>query len=91
MVLEIVRATYVEGYKIEIEFSCGTTRTIDFRMFLEQSRNPMTKKYLDLNEFRKFKVEYGDLTWNDYELCFPIMDLYEDNIVKFAPSTVSAA
>jgi len=23
---------------------------------------------------------YGDIVWNDYELCFPILDLYEGNI-----------
>jgi hypothetical protein len=42
----------------------------------------MTRKFLDINEFKKFKIEYGDLVWNDYELCFPIIDLYEDNILK---------
>ena len=42
----------------------------------------MTRKFLDINEFKKFKIEYGDLVWNDYEMCFPIIDLYEDNILK---------
>ena len=40
----------------------------------------MIKKYLNPDEFKKFTIEYGDLTWNDYDLCFPIADLYEGKI-----------
>lgn len=40
----------------------------------------MTKKYLDKNLFQSFSLEYGDLIWNDYEMCFPIWDLYEGDI-----------
>jgi hypothetical protein len=25
-------------------------------------------------------VEYGDLVWGDYELCFPVKDLYANQI-----------
>ncbi|MCK4761261.1 MAG: DUF2442 domain-containing protein [Candidatus Aminicenantes bacterium] len=82
MALETVKAEYIEDYKIRLEFSDNTERVVDFKPFLEQSKNPMTTKYLDKEEFRKFKIEYGDLTWNDYELCFPTIDLYDDNILK---------
>lgn len=82
MVLSIVTAEYIRGYRIKLVFSDGKENTIDFEPFLNSSRNPMTGKFLNLAEFKKFKIEYGDLTWNDYELCFPIIDLYEDNIMK---------
>lgn len=82
MTLSIVKAEYIKDYKIKLVFSDGKENTINFEPFLNFSRNPMTRKFLDLNEFKTFKVEYGDLTWNDYELCFPIIDLYEDNIMK---------
>jgi len=29
-----------------------------------------------------FKIEFGDLVWHDYELCFPIIDLYENVVSK---------
>lgn len=29
---------------------------------------------------KKFKIEFGDLVWGNYEMCFPIWDLYEGNI-----------
>ena len=37
----------------------------------------MTKKYLDKQLFVNYSIEYGDIIWNDYELCFPIWDLHE--------------
>lgn len=82
MILKIVKAEYIKDYKIKLRFSDGKEKTINFKPFLKQSKNPMTTKYPDKNEFNKFTIEYGDLHWNDYELCFPIIDLYEDNILK---------
>jgi hypothetical protein len=40
----------------------------------------MLKKYLDLNQFKNFTVRDGDIDWNDYELCFPIADIYEGHL-----------
>ena len=50
----------------------------DFHIF----HVPWTPLIQDINEFKKFKIKYGDLVWDDYEMCFPIIDLYEDNILK---------
>ena len=30
--------------------------------------------------FKKFNLEYGELQWNDYDLAFPIYDLYKGTI-----------
>ena len=40
----------------------------------------MTKKYLDKKLFQKFTIEYGNIIWNDYEMCFPIWELHEGKI-----------
>ena len=82
MVLAIKNAEYIKGYQIKLVFSDQKERIINFEPFLKQAQNPMTRKFLDIDEFKKFKIEYGDLIWNDYEMCFPIIDLYEDNILK---------
>jgi hypothetical protein len=80
MVISIIKAEYIEGYKIRFFFSDGTERLIDFFNFLHAARNPMTRKYLDLKLFANFSIEYGDIIWNDYEMCFPIWDIYEGKI-----------
>ena len=31
-------------------------------------------------KFAGFHIEYGELLWGEYDLCFPIMDLYKNQI-----------
>ena len=40
----------------------------------------MARKYLDKELYRNFKIDYGDIIWNDYEMCFPIWDSYEGKV-----------
>ena len=80
MVVSIDKAVYLNGYKIKFDFSDGVSQTIDFESFLKSAKNPMTKKFLDKEKFKSFSIEYGDIIWNDYELCFPIWDLHEGDI-----------
>jgi hypothetical protein len=47
---------------------------------LHGSRNPLIREYLKSERFNNFRVEDGDLIWDDYGLCFPIADLYENRI-----------
>jgi hypothetical protein len=59
-------------------FNDQTTQTIDFENFICSSTNPHIAKYSDLAIFKNFSITDGDLEWNDYDLCFPIADLYEN-------------
>jgi len=79
-VIEIVKAQYLDGSRIHLWFNDGTDRIVDFGPFLCRKRHPVFKKYLDVNEFRTFRVLHGNLDWNDYEMCFPIADLYEGKV-----------
>jgi hypothetical protein len=80
MVISIIEVSYKGDYRINFLFSDGINRTIDFENFLRNSQNPMTTKYLDKTLFKSFNLNYGDIVWNDFELCFPIWDLHEGNI-----------
>ena len=80
MVISINKAEYLGDYKIKFIFSDETETIIDFSSFLQNARNPMTKKYLDKQLFRKYSIQYGDIVWNDYELCFPIWELHQGKI-----------
>lgn len=80
MVILIDEAEYIGGYIIHVKFSDGIEKNIDFSEFLKNAKNPMTKKYLDKELFQSFSVEFGDLIWNDYEMCFPVWDLHEGRI-----------
>ncbi len=80
MAISITKAEYLEEYKIQIYFSDGVEKAIDFSNFLLNARNPMSRKYLDEKEFKNYSIVYGDIIWNDYEMCFPIWDLHEGTI-----------
>lgn len=79
-VINITLVEYVEDYKLHLVFSDNEERIVDFEPFLQKSSNPMIRKYLELENFKHFTVKYGDLFWNDYDLCFPIANLYDGRI-----------
>lgn len=82
MSIEITKAEYLNDYRIKLHFFDNKIQIVDFKTFLENSKNPTTRKYLDIKLFKEFKIEFGDLVWHDYELCFPIIDLYENVVSK---------
>jgi len=78
--LDAVSVTYLEGYRLEITFSDGNVQAVDFKPFLKRSIHPEIRKYLDLALFKQFRIVNGQLDWNDYDLCFPLEDLYNNTI-----------
>ena len=78
--IAVEKAEYIENHVLHLSFSDGQEKLVDFGPFLRQSLNPLIRKYLDIERFKQFTVEYGDLFWNDYDLCFPVADLYEGHI-----------
>ena len=79
-VINIQRADYIDDYKIHFKFDDGKETTVDFQPFIFSSSHPDIKKYQDQKLFQKFNLDYGEIEWNDYELAFPIYDLYEGKI-----------
>jgi hypothetical protein len=79
-IINILTAELVEDFRIRLRFDDDTEQTIDFKPFLSNSVHPDIRAWLDPNQFAKFRVEYGELVWGDYELCFPIIDLYRNKI-----------
>lgn len=79
-ILEITRVQDLGQHKLKLDFNDGTERVVDFKQFLGKSRNPMIRAYLDPEKFANFRLEYGDLLWDDFGLCFPIADLYEGHV-----------
>lgn len=80
MVISIINAIYTGDYSIKFSFSDGSEKLVDFMAFLENAKNPMTRKYLDKQLFKNYTIAYGDIIWNDYEMCFPIWNIYEGKI-----------
>lgn len=78
--LQIDSAHYLTDYTIRIKFNNGSEKLVDFQPFLSSSLHPSIRKYLDKNLFQAFIIHEGNLNWKDYDLIFPISDLYEGKI-----------
>ena len=78
--LKIKKAELVSGHKLHLSFSDGHEQLVDFGPFLKNSLHPEIRKFLNPKLFRRFTVENGELMWGDFDLIFPIMDLYENKI-----------
>ncbi len=74
--IEIKLANYIGDFAIRLFFSDGIMRLVDFKPFLENSLHPSIRKYLDENRFKLFEIVDGNLNWNNYDLIFPLEDLY---------------
>ena len=79
-VIFVKRAEHAGGYRIKLTFNDGTERIVDFGSFLCQSHKPLIPAYLDPAAFARFVVRDGDLIWDDYDMCFPIADIYEGRV-----------
>lgn len=78
--LSIINAKNIGNYNILIEFNDGVEKFVDFSDFLLKSQHQSIKKYLDETLFGSFKIIDGNLNWNDYDMIFPIADLYDGKI-----------
>ncbi|MGI4734765.1 MAG: DUF2442 domain-containing protein [Janthinobacterium lividum] len=75
-VLALVAAEQVGPYTLLLTFATGEQRTVDFGPFLHGAGHPAIQAYLDKSLFQQFKIVQGNLNWHDYELIFPLADLY---------------
>ena len=78
--IEVKSASYKNDYTLSIIFNDLSEKLIDFKPFLSKSHHPSISKYLNIDLFKSFEIKDGNLNWNDYDLIFPVYDLYEGNI-----------
>ena len=79
-IINILTAELVGDYRIRIRFDDASEQTVDFERFLSDAVHPDVRAWLDRDRFSRFRIEYGELVWGDYEMCFPMIDLYRNRI-----------
>ncbi|MCX6278207.1 MAG: DUF2442 domain-containing protein [Bacteroidetes bacterium] len=75
--IQVNSARYLGDYAINVFFSDGFNRIVDFKPFLNNALHPSIRKYLDEVRFKDYQIVDGNLNWNNYDLIFPIEDLYK--------------
>ena len=72
----IQSAIYIKDYSIKITFTDGIEQLVDFSPFLDKAIHLSIKKYLNKELFMNFQIVNGNLNWSNYDLIFPISQLY---------------
>lgn len=79
--IQVTQATHIRDLTLHIEFSDGTSRTIDFAPFLLAHPHPQHNHYRDPDNFKNFKIEHGNIVWGkNWDFIFPIDQLYQGAI-----------
>lgn len=74
--MKIINAEYLGDYRISLSFNDDKSLVVDFSALLHSTPYPNEKKFLQKDLFKQFKIELGDLIWNDYDMCFQAKNLY---------------
>ena len=80
--LAVVSATYLDGYRLLVAFSDGTSQEIDFAPVLNQfGATDYRAAYRQPQHFRAFAIENGNLVWGeDWDLIFPVWKLHQNRL-----------
>ena len=82
--INIILAEQAGDFRLRLQFDDGVEQIVDFKPFLTHARHPDIRAWLDPARFATFRLEYGELVWGDYDLCFPVIDLYRNQIEHHA-------
>ena len=79
--IQVEKAKYIDGYKVEILFNDKTVKIVDFSSFILKNPHPAHDKYRDIQKFKKFMIEAGNIVWGDnWDLIFPASQIYRGKI-----------
>ncbi|MDZ7923637.1 MAG: DUF2442 domain-containing protein [Marinagarivorans sp.] len=80
--LSVKSARHIKSHILEVEFSDGESRTIDFAPFIFSAGHPDYERYKSESGFLNFKIEDGNLNWDDYTMIFSVEDLYTGKLLR---------
>jgi hypothetical protein len=78
----ITGVTPIDGYRLRMRFNDGHVSEVDFEPFLQASKHPEIRRFMNHELFSSYRIEWGNLVWGDYDLCFPLESLYENALVE---------
>ncbi|MFK7905803.1 MAG: DUF2442 domain-containing protein [Chitinophagales bacterium] len=87
-IIIISKVKYLYDYVLEIHFDDDVVQNVNFAPFLISSPHPEVKKYLNVLLFKDYTLDNGQLYWNDYDLIFPIIELYTNDIKSYTLPTL---
>ncbi|WP_461534737.1 DUF2442 domain-containing protein [Spongorhabdus nitratireducens] len=71
---------HIKGHVLALTFSDGHIQPVDFAPFIFSSGHPVIEAYQDMGRFLGYKLIDGNLNWDDYNMIFPVTDLYKGKL-----------
>jgi len=62
MFLEVLKAEYLDNYRIKLTFNDGVTKTVDLQNELDGS---VYKPLRQLDYFKNFQIQYNTVEWDN--------------------------
>lgn len=79
--ITVTHVKYIKPLCVEITFCDGWVKTVDIGAYIKNHPSEQYNKYLDEKNFKKFKLENGNVVWGEnWDLIFPVEALYSGDI-----------
>ena len=79
--ISVKEALWAGDYMVDIIFNDHKKKRVDFGVFLNSHSHPQYNKYKKPTQFKKFRIENGNLVWGkDWDMIFPVYDLYQGKV-----------
>jgi len=62
MLMEVIKADYLDGYRLKLRFSNGETRIADLESSLT---GPVFQPLQDIEFFKKFSIPFNTVQWEN--------------------------
>lgn len=80
--LLVVETAHVQDHVLNIVFNNGHSVIVDFAPFIFSNGHPNYEPYKNIDVFLSYKLEDGNLNWDDYTMIFPVENLYANSLLK---------
>ena len=64
MILNVVKADYINDFKIKVLFNDGLEKIVDLKNYINSKKHPFFQPLKNVNEFKKFQV-HRTLVWDN--------------------------
>ncbi len=56
MILNVVKADYINDFKVKISFNDGLKKIVDLKNYINSKKHPFSQSLKEVDEFKKFQV-----------------------------------
>lgn len=63
MILDVIKAEYLDGHRLQLWFSNGVERCVDLSTMLEQEHRTIFEPLKDISFFKNFAIPFNTVEW----------------------------